>query len=463
MKEFLVRNGVGSVENVLYADYESREDSIRFEDIVDGLNERFIERGIIGRDGRKRRDIDVIVHSTGGLVIRHWIWRYYRRDGNRIDECPVRRVVMLAPANFGSPLAHRGKSFLGSLVKGRRGLRDFLEVGRQILSGLELASPYQWWLAGRDLLDEEPHFHPERIQLTVLCGAEEYSGFRSLMSHEGTDGTVVISGAPLNSLKFVLDPRSPDSTAEKRDPYRWVELGNPTRAAFGVLPGHDHGSVVDAFGESDAEDRPLCQYVLRALRSRGPQDFEELEKELREVTGTTFGPGSGRKAYQQFLVRAVDDHGAAIDDFTLEFSVHKAEKVSESGRMRRVRSSAEEDALSERATKLIAREFHRHTEVPSHRRFLVDPVEVTQFLESARQRLGGEVALSLTIHVPAVDRGIRYDTSNLQAVALYPAEPADKNGNGTPTFFFPNTTTLLEIVVDRVNDYVFLGPRARDA
>ncbi len=42
-----------------------------------------------------------MVHSAGGPVIRHRIWRYY---AGRIGECPVENLVMLAPANFGSPL-----------------------------------------------------------------------------------------------------------------------------------------------------------------------------------------------------------------------------------------------------------------------------------------------------------------------------------------------------------------------
>jgi len=440
MKAFLVRNGIAPVESVLYADYESREDAITFGDIVDGLNDRMIAEGIIDASGRKLQDADVIVHSTGGLVIRHWIWRYYLRDGDRIDECPIRRVVMLAPANFGSPLAHRGKSFLGSLVKGRRGIRDFFEVGRQILTGLELGSPYQWWLSENDLLGSESHF---------------------VVSRDGTDGTVVISGTPLDSVKFVLDPFVPREVGQARRPYRWLETENQTRAAFGILPGLDHGSIVDAFGQEDADESPLCDYVLRALRIESPGDFESLRRELADVTRETFAPSSGRKAYQQFLVRAVDDQDEPVDDFTLEFSVRKESKRDESGRMRRVATSRAEEELSEGATRLIAGEFHRHSLDPSYRRFLVDLAAVTDFLEDARERLRGEPVLSLTAHVPPVDRGIRYDTERLRSVALYPADASQAGGNGVPTFFHPNTTTLLEIRIDRVNDYVFLGPRPR--
>lgn len=176
LKKQLQKHGVGDVDNILYGDYQSREDNITFNDVIDGLNDQMIEKGLISPDGKKIADLNIVVHSTGGLVIRHWIWRYY---SHRIDECPVKRILMLAPANFGSPLAHRGKSFLGRLVKGRWKVGDLLEVGRKLLDGLELASPYQWQLAHHDLFtDNTSYYNRNQIQLTILTGIEDYTGLR---------------------------------------------------------------------------------------------------------------------------------------------------------------------------------------------------------------------------------------------------------------------------------------------
>src|SRR6056297_3846219 len=137
VKKQLQKHGIGDVDTILYGDYQSREDNITFNDVIDGLNDQMIEKGLIEPNGKKKADLNIVVHSTGGLVIRHWIYNYY---ADRIDECPVKRILMLAPANFGSPLAHRGKSFLGRLVKGRWKVGDLLEVGRNLLDGLELGS-----------------------------------------------------------------------------------------------------------------------------------------------------------------------------------------------------------------------------------------------------------------------------------------------------------------------------------
>ena len=53
-----------------------------------------------GARGQLNGNFDLIVHSTGGLVARRWISMYYRDRS-----CPVRNLVTLAPANFGSQLA----------------------------------------------------------------------------------------------------------------------------------------------------------------------------------------------------------------------------------------------------------------------------------------------------------------------------------------------------------------------
>jgi len=64
--------------------------------------------------------------------------------------------------------------------------------------------------------------------------------------------------------------------------------------------------------------------------------------------------------------------------------------------------------------------------------------------------------LAMRLHVPKIDRGIYYDTANTQDVVIW--EPGAEAG---PTFFYPNTTTLVELVVDRRTDYVTVGTSPR--
>src|SRR5688500_17382935 len=191
-------------ETILYADYASREDDLTYNDAVDGLFDAFIDQGVIDKAGNALVDLNVIVHSTGGLVVRHFIAWLYARHGP-MSRCPTKAIVMLAPANFGSPLAHRGKSFLGSLVKGRWKVGDLLEVGRRFLDGLELGSPFQWRLAHEDLLLDKPLYRAAGIQVTVLVGVKDYEGVRGWVNKPGTDGTVVIAGTSIDTAKLVLD------------------------------------------------------------------------------------------------------------------------------------------------------------------------------------------------------------------------------------------------------------------
>ena len=122
------------------ADYVSMDDEVRFDDLVSAMAIAWKDAGLPTAAG----SVDVLVHSTGGLVIRDWLTRFYEPDN-----VPIKHLVMLAPANFGSPLAHKGRALIGRVVKGFQSQKPF-ETGTRILKGLELASPYSWQLAFRD-------------------------------------------------------------------------------------------------------------------------------------------------------------------------------------------------------------------------------------------------------------------------------------------------------------------------
>lgn len=472
LESFLVEEGVGAVESIYYADYESREDAITYEDVVGGLDDELRRRGLVDEGGRG--SFDVVVHSAGALVIRHWIWRYY---GDRIDECPVENLVMLAPANFGSPLAHRGKSLLGRVFGGRWKIGDMLEVGRKLLDGLELGSAHQWELAHRDLLGPEPFFDAGRVRLTVLVGLGDYSGLRGWVEKPGTDGAVVIAGTPLDSVKLRLDFCDP------RTPGRWRRDTAHGDFAFVPLPGHDHGSVVEAFragpetegeeetdGRSGGRDRPrrddaeVRRIVLSALRVDSAAAFEQHRERVREAREASLAsagaPGPLPTRWQQFLFHAVDDQDQPVRDFTLEFFVHRRGRETGIGETRRGAPhgprmlTRRERELSGEADRLLTAHFHAYSRDPSHRRALVDVAAVEELLPD-------EHVLAMRMYVPRVEDGIYYDTEHLRDVVVH--DPAAEAGSdGTPGFFHPNTTTLVQLRVDRVTDYVTVGTRPRE-
>jgi hypothetical protein len=449
LKAFLVGNGVGEVKTILYVDYQSREDKLTLNDVADGLNEKLLEKKLIRPDGTSEHTFNVIVHSTGGLVIRHWIACYYG-DKGRIDICPVKKIIMLAPANFGSPLAHRGKSFLGSLVKGRWKVGDFLEVGQRILDSLELASPFQWELAHRDLLLPTPWFNRRQIQLTIIVGIEDYGGIRGLVNAPGTDGTVVIAGTCLDTAKIYLDFSKPEDSGKEFRPFSWSEYHPPSDFAFTVLPGFDHGSIVS---DIDAEEENLVSGLIMKALQQNEDSFEAFVRELDELRLQTYAD-SGTLVYQQFIVRAIDDLGAAVTDFNLEFNLLKCERIGDHLVLKdRRRFSGKEEELSARLQAIMSEGFHTNGKDPSFRRLLVNLTELYSLLEEAKTTLKSEVAITVRIHVPNVEKGIRYRTDRMQNVLLHAS-----NQKKDLSFIFPNTTTLIEMRVDRFNDYVKVGP-----
>ncbi len=446
MKAFILRHIGGDVDTVLYASYQSREDLLTFDDIVDGLHQQMQVRGLVDGAGKPLARLNIIVHSTGALVIRHWIWRYYVKHGNRMADCPVQRLIMLAPANFGSPLAHRGKSFLGALAKGRKSIGNFLEVGQEILAGLELGSPFQWALAHRDLLIDAPYFNAHQIQTTVLVGIEPYPEWKGLFINKpGTDGAVVIAGTSLDTAKLTLDFSEtvvPSSIHGR--PYRWDWSNATEDVAFGVLQGCNHSSIITV--EALGRMTPVGAYLLRALQCASVEAFASLQQELQAVTVETYAK-TKKPCYQQFLIHTADDHGRGVTDFNIEFFVY-AKPKSATAVIRREALSVQEVTWSMALHREITKEFHTYMRDSSYRRFLVDLQAVEHLLKQASRELG-PVVLAMKLYVPAVDKGIYYDNHALQRIIIY--DPQIPKGQ-VPQLFYPNTTTLIELRVNRVID-----------
>jgi hypothetical protein len=451
LKSYLIEQQIGDINTIIYADYESREDNITFNDIIHGLNDRLREKGFIDFEGNKLCNLNVIVHSTGGLIIRNWIWRYYYRDKNRIDQCPVQKIVMLAPANFGSPLAHRGKSLIGALTKGRRDIGNYMEVGKQILDGLELGSKYQWDLAHKDLILAKPYFNASQIQVTVLVGDEGFEGFTGLINKPGTDGTVVIAGTSLNSAKLTLDFCEPENPYCKYKPYDWALTETINEDAFAVLPNINHDTIIKNI-------ETVGPIIVRALRIQSPEQFLDFKTDLEKVTKQTF-TDSKLPQFQQFLVHATDDQDTPINDFTIEFFIttvnkKKTEHLIESVDNQTQNITDKEFELSQFVNQLMSKEFHTYSLDSSFRRFLVNKTTIEEFMNHAKEVLNSEVVLSMRVYVPDVDRGIKYATQNLQNIVIHdPTLPE----NNQPSFFYNNTTTLIELKVNRHNDYVTIG------
>lgn len=299
------------VTSVHTCDYETLTNEITIRDIAEGFDRALREHaGLSEKD-----EFDAIVHSTGMLVIRSWLASYASRRSR------LKHLIGLAPATFGSPLAHKGRSWLGALFKGRKVFGpDFLEAGDLVLDGLELASRFTWDLAHQDLVGEAPVYGPSSDTpfVFVFCGTEGYGGIRKLMSEPGSDGTVRLAGCALNTRKIVLDLTVHPGESDAKDQTRrfqrlpeWADSGERhLDATLMLVPDANHGSIL-----SDPSDT-LIDMVTSALSVTSRDEWQAWHErpavraaaELRSTTG----------AWQQFVVRMVDERGDPVPDYNMQ-------------------------------------------------------------------------------------------------------------------------------------------------
>src|SRR5688572_18516280 len=125
-------------QTIHLASYVSLSNEITVKDIAEGFDRALRESPL--RDGQP---FDAIVHSTGMLVVREWlagtIGTMDRPELAQERQARLKHLIGLAPATFGSPLAHKGRSWLGAMFKGGREIGpDFMEAGDHVLGALEL-------------------------------------------------------------------------------------------------------------------------------------------------------------------------------------------------------------------------------------------------------------------------------------------------------------------------------------
>jgi hypothetical protein len=249
-------------ESVHIGQYVSLSNEVTLKDVAEGFDRALRDRVGLGT----RDDFDAIVHSTGMLVVRAWLNSYSEGKKRRKR---LKRLIALAPATNGSPLAHKGRSWMGSIFKGNRERGpDFMEAGDEILYNLELASRFTWDLAHDDLIRDGARFRPgpETPFVFTFCGNRNYGFWKNLVTDEkGSDGTVRWAGAPLNSRKITIDLRVPPGSRRKPK-YDFSDWANQDHPLI-LIDGLDHGTIM-------SKPSKLLQGLVRdALTVETAKDF----------------------------------------------------------------------------------------------------------------------------------------------------------------------------------------------
>ena len=411
----LTRRGY-DVTMVHVSTYRSLSNELTISDIAEGFDRALRIRAGLADD----EPFDAIVHSTGMLVLRSWLASYAERRDR------LKHLVALAPATFGSPIAHKGRSWLGAVFKGNRELGpDFLEAGDRILEGLEAASRFTWDLAHVDLLGEETFYGPTRTTPFVFtfCGTRGYSGLRGLLNEPGSDGVVRWAGCPLNVRKIVLDLTVDPARIDA--PQR-VSIAPWTNVDVPLIPveGANHGTILSA------PPAQLLDLVEAALNVSSAAAFTSWLDEARRVTARV------RKAmdeWQQFVVRVIDERGDPVTDYNIQLY----------GRTR---------GSSEKNLRAFATDVHVFRGDPSLRCFHVNLSRVRAAdLESLLLRVIASSGSQLVGYTGFGSDRIGETSSGTTREGKWDGslDLSGLLGDAAVSFFYPFTTTLLELRINR--------------
>jgi len=443
-------------EDINICSYISLNNEITIKDIAEGLDRAFRTHGVLNKENQ---DFDAIVHSTGMLVIRSWLTNYGAAVESNKRLSRLKHLIGLAPATWGSPQAHKGRTWLGALVKGSRELGpDFLNAGDQVLDGLELGSKFTWDLAHEDLLGDAPYYDkgPRTPYVTVFIGNGHYEGISSVANDPGTDGTVRWAGCGLNTRKITLDltrtPIGQDGKPIRRatmSPWAENRLDVPIIAVEGrnhatLISDPEKGMVdllVDFLNVGEPSGETHDQWLARAVEY-GKQALPKmlvnpgagaagLEGEAKKFFEHLIGMQEDTmQGWQQFVVHARDERGDGISDYLIDVLT--------------------KDQNGDWTTfKEMYTDVHAYGADQSYRCFHVRlPQGSTE----------GKVPLKIRIHASTgtdlmVYQGYSWegpDAAKTEMTATSgPVELDISNLQGDARLFFPFTTTLIEIVLNR--------------
>lgn len=298
--------------------YISFHDEVTVDDIALAL-EHAVRTDLAGV-----RQFSCITHSTGGPVVRRWVDLHYGAE--RLADCPLRHLIMLAPANHGSALAVLGKGRVGRMQAWFGGI----EPGQRVLDWLCLGSPESW-----DLQDRFTHYSLEGTQFFpfVLSGEsidrKFYDFINSYLDEAGSDGVVRLAGANLNYTFFRLEQtaeRFDGAGAAYRLRARPRQKARPPATGFGVIPAASHSGkdlgIMRSVTATNAAAKPVVGEILQCLRVATRAGYDARVRELEQLTTATqlanASQHGGRvRRFVMFIFRISDDRGQPLGDYDL--------------------------------------------------------------------------------------------------------------------------------------------------
>jgi hypothetical protein len=368
--------------------------------------------------------------------------------------CPIQRLIMLAPANFGSRLAAQGETPLAKLFKG--GLSHDFQTGKLILEGLELGSPDLWKMADNDLFADKAFYPcvPDKGPFVfILSGTATYGKFKGFVAHganeDGSDGTVRASAASLESIKLLLDYTQAKGNLTVRR-----QLNQPF--AFKLVAGENHTEIVPRDPKNNP-NHPTLGIIKQCLAVNDSAAYQRLgntfaaENQEFYAGQRAIADDAGVHAYQQFVMHLIDEMGNDVPDYQVAFHIIDETITVNSLDAANLAKLQPYQELTERLQKDVIVDVEPHSVNHSYRTFFVniDALNALQReLDSVARATGRNVMIAMNIDAVGPTPDLTYNTDDLQYIQVF-----GKLAGGDPrqtTFFEANTTTLLEITIKRM-------------
>jgi pimeloyl-ACP methyl ester carboxylesterase len=441
------------VRNIWLGKYVSFQDEVQLDDIS-----KAFESAIRNEfdDALLTEKCVCITHSTGGPVIRNWVYQYYARKG-KMDECPVSHLIMLAPANFGSALAVLGKMRLSRIKSWLEGIQP----GKGVLDWLELGSPESWDLNTKWMNYFREGANRESFFLFVISGQSIdrsfYDHVNSYTGELGSDGVVRLAGANLNANYYKYRQVAPTDDEEELalTPIAGDHI-IPDETAFAVAEGRSHSG--DTMGilksiKQEQDAHPTVKLILDCIRVNSPESYantcRNFEAHSAEVFAKELVETEDRfllsdryfihDPYSMVIFRIRDEYGQAIGNYDIIFT------------------GGENDSENQLPENFLM-DKQRNSRAPGNMTFYFnasimlgsDPVVFKD--ETIRKQLPGAGSFGFRI-VPFTDKGFVHF---LPAVLRGTPDNLEK-------FIIPNQTTLIDVEMKRiVHEGVFQLTTDRD-
>lgn len=333
--------------------YVTLEDELHLDDLARALDRALQEQAPELLDGR----FDVIIHSTGALVVRNWLRLFSSRPS------PIERLIYLAGAHFGSGWAHVGR---GQLAKwGRLVFQGGSERGLQVLDALELGSSETLDLHRHFLAPDRDLYRRYRVREFAIIGSQVLDSWLPVpvryAKEDGSDGVVRVAAANPNWNYVAITPtararqlpwdeiaasctivgRDPDarrdepaehyrvstkSLADDRDfavplaiPYQCAHSGKDR----GVMAGKGVRNELLGLLDTALKTRTAAQYrrAAESFQARTEATLRRVAEKLepRVVQGLRNDPRSQYDAHAQLIFRVRDQDGRPVEHFDVYF------------------------------------------------------------------------------------------------------------------------------------------------